>query len=217
MQNNINPYGIDCIGNSALNDGLSDGVVKLKSLWDWVAGLTGFSYERCINVISTNLNYNQGWKCRNFPALCPDGFYNDYDIEKVVNSYGNLVVAGTIEVFNPEKLDAIKQYDIIHQVSTASGVNYVRTQKILIGLYYWTKDGQIPTSAYISPLVFKENNATRNLPQDWNQNSLSATISNTSDSLLTYAKYGLGVILVGGILYVGLQGVSAYKTAKAII
>jgi hypothetical protein len=210
-----NDFTIDCIGTSAQN-GLSDGIIVLKSMWQWVAGITGFTYDRAISVMKDNLNYNEGWACRNFPNVDPN-CYNGYTIEKVVNTYGNLVINSKIQAINLKTQSALETYDIYKQVSIASGIDYIKTQKILNGLYYWTMDGQIPTSAYLSPLVFKDNNSTRDLPADWNQGSINASLGNLTSDIFTGLKWALGIAAVGGVLYLGVNAYSASKTVRKLV
>lgn len=210
-----NDYTIDCIGTSAPT-GLSDGIVFLKSFWQWLAGTFGFSYDQTITTLKYNLNYNEGWSCRlnpNFNSNC----YSNYEIEKVINTYGNLVINAKIQALDLKNQTAMETYDIYKQVADASAVSYIKTQKILNGLYFWTLDGQIPTSAFLSPLAFKENNSNRNLPSDWNQTSINTSISNLSSDIFTGLKWALGIAAVGGVIYLGANAVNASKAVRKLV
>lgn len=209
-----NDYSIDCIGTSA--NGLSDGIVFLKSFWQWLAGTFGYSYDQTITTLKNNLNYNEGWNCRLNPNF-GSGCYSNYEIEKVVNTYGNLVINAKIQALDLKNQSAMEVYDIYKQVSDSSGVSYIKTQKILNGLYFWTIDGQIPTSAFLSPLAFKENNSNRNLPADWNQTSINTSISNLSNDIYTGLKWILGITVVGGVVYLGANAYSASKAIRKVI
>lgn len=174
------------------------------------------SYESGRLTLVNRCNWNYGKGCFGFGIVANpfSDCFSTKEIEVVINTYGNLVLAGKIPEYPSSNPQNKVSYQVEKATSDASGVSFKRVQFILQNLYDGTKDGTIKCFSMLYPLKAKEYEAAG---QRTPPNSANSEGEKAGDFFATWLKYGTYVIygaLGLGALYVGSQAYGLYKTLK---
>lgn len=160
--------------------------------FEWFAKyLAGGDWERTVTEVHRRASQQLGcsigqWlngECLSFDA-----------VDQVLRCYTNLATDGKIpEYERPEDRTKINQ--ILTAVTACSGASWERAHVCLYFLYDATLDGTIPTALVLRPKTSQKYEAQRQTP------AAVSSWDSGAGKLLTYAKWGLGLGVVGFVLY----------------
>jgi len=218
---------------SSLADGsgnpCSDESVPIaKTVW---YGIIGAEYEKAISVIKARINWNISPQlCGNDSAMAytsPASYVVNYifksaknitcftmnEVACVVNSYTNHASKKEYPAYNPN--DKVSAKRIIETVKSDTRKAPERIELVLNHLFYGVKDGSVTAWQLLDPVDYEAKKGSLNIPP--NVESGVKNFDGFLSDIGTYAKWGVGAIVGGVILYFGIQAISVAKTVKGAV